>query len=86
MRSMRPVNALVRSPEPPPPHAEGIGTRSRPPRRTFERTVVAPASGAVPVADELAASRVQQQFLGERASDTPLEIFLGESPYRHAHS
>jgi hypothetical protein len=40
----------------------------------------------VPVADELAASRVQQQFLGERASDTPLEIFLGESPYRHAHS
>jgi len=45
MRSMHPVNAPVRSPEVPPPHAESIGTRSRPPRRTLRQTVVAPAAG-----------------------------------------
>jgi hypothetical protein len=86
MRSMHPVNAPVRSPEVPPPHAESIGTRSRPPRRTLRQTVVAPAAGAVLIANEFAASRVRQEVVGERASDTPFEIFEGESLYRYAPS
>ncbi|MGO9335488.1 MAG: hypothetical protein ACLQCU_15830 [Acidimicrobiales bacterium] len=82
---MHPVNALVRSPEVPPPQAGSTGTRSRPPSRTLEQTV-APASGAVLIAGELAASRIRQQVVGARVCDTPLEILQGESPYRYAPS
>jgi hypothetical protein len=38
------------------------------------------------IADDLAASRTQQEVVSERASDTPFEIFEGESLYRYAPS
>ena len=38
------------------------------------------------IANELAAGRVQSAVVGEKASDTPFEIFEGESLYRYAPS
>ena len=38
------------------------------------------------IANDLAATRPQHEVVGERASDTPFEIFEGESLYRYAPS